>query len=215
MFHENDVDDDADGGLVTDGKGNAPSISSAKHQLKQLFTMREALFSQDGWGCQHVNQDTNWEVPSSPEPANKDASGPPMWKPNINNGTDLWESNLRNGGQPTTQQVPKPSWGHTPSSNLGGTWGEDDDGADSTSVWTGPSANTPAAGASVGGVNASNVSTGVGGTSNGPQWGQGIVGVGLGTTGNSSASTAGALPVLTPGCKYTLTIYVCNIYLIY
>lgn len=166
--------------------------------------MREALFSQDGWGCQHVNQDTNWEVPSSPEPANKDSSGPPMWKPNINNGTDLWESNLRNGGQPPTQQVPKPSWGHTPSSNLGGTWGEDDDGADSTSVWTGPSANTSASGTSVG-PNASNVSSGVGvGTSNGPQWGQGIVGVGLGTTGNSGSSTAGALPVLTPGCKYTM-----------
>lgn len=200
---KNDVYDKVHNGLVSVGKRNEQTTSSAKYQLKQLSTMREALFSQDGWGCQHVNQDTNWEVPSSPEPANKDSSGPPMWKPNINNGTDLWESNLRNGGQPPTQQAAKPSWGHTPSSNLGGTWGEDDDGADSTSVWTGPSANTPAPGTSVG-VNASNVGAGVGvgvGTSNGPQWAQGIVGVGLGAAGNSSSGTTGALPVLTPGCK--------------
>ncbi|KAH8395735.1 hypothetical protein KR222_007550 [Zaprionus bogoriensis] len=167
--------------------------------------MREALFSQDGWGCQHVNQDTNWEVPSSPEPANKDPSGQPMWKPNINNGTDLWESNLRNGGQPPAQQVPKPSWGHTPSSNLGGTWGEDDDGADSTSVWTGPSTNTVSSNTPVGG-NVSGVSAGVGpSTAAGPQWGQNLVGVsvsvgvGLGSTANNTSGTTGALPVLTPG----------------
>ncbi|ALC48141.1 gw [Drosophila busckii] len=160
--------------------------------------MREALFSQDGWGCQHVNQDTNWEVPSSPEPANKDPSGPPMWKPNINNGTDLWESNLRNGGQPPAQQVPKPSWGHTPSSNLGGTWGEDDDGVDSTSVWTGQSGNSAASGPSVS-ANPAAVGAGVGGSS-GPQWGQGVgVGVGIGATGNSSTAGTGALPVA-QGC---------------
>lgn len=35
---------------------------TTKIQLEQLTTMREALFSQDGWGCQHVNQDTNWDV---------------------------------------------------------------------------------------------------------------------------------------------------------
>ncbi|EDW83596.2 uncharacterized protein Dwil_GK13697, isoform C [Drosophila willistoni] len=170
--------------------------------------MREALFSQDGWGCQHVNQDTNWEVPSSPEPANKDPSGPPMWKPSINNGTDLWESNLRNGGQPTAQQqVPKPSWGHTPSSNLGGTWGEDDDGADSSNVWTGgggsAGAMTSAAGSGPGaaivGVNPSGVNVGIGGSvgasGGGPQWG-------LTSTGNNSTGTSGggALPVVTPGC---------------
>lgn len=163
--------------------------------------MREALFSQDGWGCQHVNQDTNWEVPSSPEPANKDPSVPSMWKPNINNGTDLWESNLRNGGQPPAQQVPKPSWGHTPSSNLGGTWGEDDDGADSTSVWTGQSSNSAASNVPVG-ANVPGV-----GSSTAPQWGQGVgVGVGVGvplnTAGNNSVPTTGALPVVAPGCKY-------------
>lgn len=132
--------------------------------------MREALFSQDGWGgvsiylffnnwireiCkliwfkftelnlkrflkfifqifsikQHVNQETNWETPGSPEQGVKsdsqgnsgNASGvsAPMWKPNINNGTDLWEANLRNGGQPPAQPQNKTPWNHTPSTNLG------------------------------------------------------------------------------------------------
>nr|XP_021192505.2 protein Gawky isoform X1 [Helicoverpa armigera]XP_021192521.2 protein Gawky isoform X1 [Helicoverpa armigera]XP_049699497.1 protein Gawky isoform X1 [Helicoverpa armigera] len=124
---------------------NANSTSSAK--IEQLNSMREALFSQDGWGGQHVNQDTNWDVPGSPEPGpgkveNQPAGGPPAWKPNINNGaflgTDLWEANLRNGGQPPPQPAAKTPWGHTPTTNIGGTWGEDDDVADSANVWTGP-----------------------------------------------------------------------------
>lgn len=50
--------------------GGGTSTAAAKNQLEQLTTMREALFSQDGWGCQHVNQETNWDVPGSPEPMN-------------------------------------------------------------------------------------------------------------------------------------------------
>lgn len=138
--------------------GGGTSTAAAKNQLEQLNTMREALFSQDGWGCQHVNQDTNWDVPGSPEPINTagnivkadtnsqagnagNAGGPPVWKPNINNGTELWEANLRNGGQPPPAPAQKTPWGHTPSSNLGGTWGEDDDGVDSANVWTGAPSN--------------------------------------------------------------------------
>ncbi|XP_012255062.2 protein Gawky isoform X3 [Athalia rosae] len=130
----------ATGNSASTPAGNNPS---SKQQLEQLNTMREALFSQDGWGCQHVNQDTNWEVPSSPEPSmTKD--GVPMWKPPVNNGTDLWEANLRNGGQPPPQQTAKTPWGHTPSTNIGGTWGEDDDAADSSNMWTGaPTPNQP------------------------------------------------------------------------
>ncbi|XP_026317598.1 protein Gawky isoform X5 [Hyposmocoma kahamanoa] len=123
---------------------NTNSTSSAK--IEQLNSMREALFSQDGWGGQHVNQDTNWDVPGSPEPGSKAeptaSGGPPAWKPNVNNGaflgTDLWEANLRNGGQPPPQPAAKTPWGHTPTTNIGGTWGEDDDAADSANVWTGP-----------------------------------------------------------------------------
>lgn len=68
-----------------------------------------------------------------------------MWKPPVNNGTDLWEANLRNGGQPPPQQQAKTPWGpHTPSTNIGGTWGEDDEAADSSNMWTGaPAPNQP------------------------------------------------------------------------
>lgn len=66
-----------------------------------------------------------------------DGSNAPPWKPAVNNGTELWEANLRNGGQPPPQAQPKTPWGHTPSTNIGGTWGEDDDVADSSNVWTG------------------------------------------------------------------------------
>ncbi|XP_036223041.1 protein Gawky isoform X2 [Bactrocera oleae] len=171
--------------------GGGTSAAAAKNQLEQLNTMREALFSQDGWGCQHVNQDTNWEVPSSPEPTNKDPSaGPTMWKPTINNGTDLWELNLRNGGQPPVQPVQKTPWGHTPSSNLGGTWGEDDDGTESSSVWTG-SSNNPSTAGTVGvtGVNATAV--GGNGPGNNAQWGQTAVGIVVGSTNNTTGTASG------------------------
>ncbi|XP_045477567.1 protein Gawky isoform X3 [Harmonia axyridis] len=115
----------------------ATTNSTTKQQLEQLSNMREAIFSQDGWGGQHVNQDTNWDIPGSPEPPNKiDGSGNLPWKPSVNNGTELWEANLRNGGQPPPQPQQKAPWGHTPSSNIGGTWGEDDE-TDSSNVWTG------------------------------------------------------------------------------
>lgn len=90
---------------------------------------------------QYVNQDTNWDIPSSPEPPLKTdgSSGSAPWKPPVNNGTELWEANLRNGGQPALPQQKTP-WGHTPSNNIGGTWGEDDD-VDSSNVWTGVNPN--------------------------------------------------------------------------
>ncbi|XP_065162947.1 protein Gawky isoform X3 [Atheta coriaria] len=136
------------------------SGNSTKQQLEQLSNMREAIFSQDGWGGQYVNQDTNWDIPDYPEPAIKldggaASSGPP-WKPPVNNGTDLWEANLRNGGQPPPQPQQKTPWGHTPSTNIGGTWGEDDDVSDSSSVWTGGPAGPPQQwGGNVGANNAS------------------------------------------------------------
>ncbi|XP_014240799.1 protein Gawky [Cimex lectularius] len=143
---------------ATAGKGGLPSqqttptsnpsnsSNSTKQQMEQLNTMREALFSQDGWGGQNVNQDIVWDIPGSPEPGNKEnnnAAAVPIWKLPINNGTDLWEANLRNGGIPPPQnQAQKTAWGHTPSSNIGGTWGEDDE-MDTSNFWTGvPAAGT-------------------------------------------------------------------------
>lgn len=108
--------------------------------------MREALFAQDGWGSENVDQDTQWDVPASPEPSGKTdpnsaTSGPtagiPMWK--TNTGTELWEANLRNGGQLPQQQPPvqKTPWG--PANNYGGTWGEDDEANEPGNVWNGAS----------------------------------------------------------------------------
>lgn len=123
--------------------GGGTSAVAAKNQLEQLNSMREALFAQDGWSCQNVNQDTNWDVPGSPEPGPRGEPGTPSagvshWKShNINNGTELWEANLRNGGQPPPQPVQKTPWNHTPTTNIGGTWGEEDeDNSESTNVWT-------------------------------------------------------------------------------
>lgn len=82
-------------------------------------------------------------------------SGPPAWKPPVNNGTELWEANLRNGGQPPPQPQQKTPWGHTPSTNIGGTWGEDDD-ADSSNVWTGVPSNQQQWGGASAGSNANN-----------------------------------------------------------
>ncbi|CAG7822859.1 unnamed protein product [Allacma fusca] len=136
--------------------GSSGNSSVTSKQIEQLNSMRDALFSHDGWGGQNVNQDSGWDIPGSPEPQHKDlggmggnagsSTGAATWKANVNNGTDLWEANLRNGGapppQPATQKAP---WGHTPSTNIGGTWGEEDDGADSSNVWTGvpPASNAP------------------------------------------------------------------------
>lgn len=80
-----------------------------------------------------MNQDTGWDIPGSPEPGMKEGG----WKTNVNNGTELWEANLRNGGQPPPQPAAKTPWGHTPSTNIGGTWGEDDDTTDNTNMWQG------------------------------------------------------------------------------
>ncbi|XP_058815309.1 protein Gawky-like [Topomyia yanbarensis] len=117
-------------------------------KLERLNTMIEALHAVDGWGSENVNQDSRWDVPASPEPGSKPdpnsaISGPtagiPMWK--TNTGTEIWEANLRNGGQmPQQQPVQKTPWG--PSTNIGGTWGEDDDASESNTVWNGATAGT-------------------------------------------------------------------------
>ncbi|XP_071444399.1 protein Gawky isoform X1 [Hetaerina americana] len=166
------------GGSGSNGGPNGGSTSnSTTKQLEQLNSMREALFSQDGWGGQHVNQDTGWDIPASPEPGAKDSGA--VWKPNVNNGTDLWEANLRNGGQPPPQQAQKTPWGHTPASNIGGTWGEDDDVGDSSNVWTG----VPSSGGGGGGG---------GGAGMGAAGGPGASGPGPGGAGAGGQWTGGS-----------------------
>ncbi|XP_062546138.1 protein Gawky-like isoform X2 [Armigeres subalbatus] len=131
-------------------QGDTPA-AQPNPKLERLNTMIEALHALDGWGSENVNQDSRWDVPASPEPGSKPdpnsaTSGPhagiPMWK--TNTGTEIWEANLRNGGQmPQQAPVQKTPWG--PSTNLGGTWGEDDDTNEPGSVWNGASGmNQPA-----------------------------------------------------------------------
>uniref|UniRef100_A0A182JP22 UBA domain-containing protein n=1 Tax=Anopheles christyi TaxID=43041 RepID=A0A182JP22_9DIPT len=144
-------------GAATASAGGAAAAvvqsSAAKNQLEHLNSLRESLFAQDGWGSENVDQDTQWDVPASPEPSGKTdpnsaTSGPtagiPMWK--TNTGTELWEANLRNGGQLPQQQPPvqKTPWG--PANNYGGTWGEDDEANEPGSVWNGAMGGASVAG---------------------------------------------------------------------
>lgn len=60
-------------------------------------------------------------------------------------GTDLWEANLRNGGQPPPRVEKTTPWGsHTPASNIGGTWGVDDDIGDTNNMWNPQQSQWPA-----------------------------------------------------------------------
>lgn len=125
------------GGIAASSGATTPSACKPD----PLANFRDIIYSQDGWGGNQVNQDTHWDVPASPEPANKEI---PLWKQTASNGTEVWEVNLRNGGQaPPPISQPKAPWGHhTPSNNLGGTWGEDDESTEPSSMWTGaPSSN--------------------------------------------------------------------------
>ena len=52
-------------GLPPSEGANQGSNGTTNKQLEQLNSVREALFSQDGWGCQHVKQGTSWDVGAS------------------------------------------------------------------------------------------------------------------------------------------------------
>ncbi len=116
-------------------EANANGSSTASKQLEQLNSVREALFSQDGWGGCNVKQDTSWDIDGSGangRATNGDAQPKEtnMWNSQQrNDGTDLWKSNL--SGQPAAPK-PQPSnpWGHTPQNPTDyKNWGEDEEGA--------------------------------------------------------------------------------------
>ena len=146
------------------GKGLPPSEAATSQnsnggtnkQLEQLNSVREALFSQDGWGCQHVKQDTSWDVgagaaaaaaaaaavaavapaPALPtEPTGPAGAAPKpdnmQWTPpgssGKNDGTDLWRTTLSGVPQPA-KPAPTTPWGnHTPAHPADyKTWGEPD-----------------------------------------------------------------------------------------
>lgn len=147
-----------------------------------MANYRDVIYSQDGWGGNQVNQDTQWDVPTSPEP--KDI---PMWKQTASNGTEVWEVNLRNGGQapPPVPQTKAPWGSHTPATNLGGTWGEDDESTEPSSMWTGVPSNSNNNGpTNWGGPNPLAGPMGTGGPSSVPVPGGMSVPVGMASSGN-------------------------------
>ncbi|XP_037074115.1 protein Gawky-like [Pollicipes pollicipes] len=107
--------------------------------------MRAAITATEGWSSSQVNQDTNWDIPTSPEPSDKEPPATVVaWKlPGVNNGLDVWQANLRNGGVPAAKAMDAQWSHHIPQSNLGGTWGEDDDSAQANSMWTGAPSGPP------------------------------------------------------------------------
>ena len=150
------------------GAGASAASASTSKQLEQLNSVREALFSQDGWGGANVKQDTSWDVdqtPGAPGGASSSGGGGGMRAPNgmdapsamaketnmwggpaptnggppRNDGTDLWKSTL--SGQPmiTKQAQPNP-WDHKPQNPTDyKNWGEEDDGGNQGGNHGGPS----------------------------------------------------------------------------
>jgi len=127
------------------GKGLPPSEPATSQangttnkQLEQLNSVREALFSQDGWGGQNVKQDTSWDVGATqPEPSSSSAQAPTkadsmQWQAPAgtgrNDGTDLWKSTLSGVPQPIKPQPTTPWGNHTPAHPADyKTWGEPED----------------------------------------------------------------------------------------
>ena len=154
-------------GLPPSEGANQGSNGTTNKQLEQLNSVREALFSQDGWGCQNVKQDTSWDVgasagaqpPTSEPPAA--AAAPPVpgapqqppkgdsmqWTPPggapKNDGTDLWRSTLSGVPQPAKPQPSTPWGNHTPANPADyKEWGREDGGMGDTGMpGNGPSDN--------------------------------------------------------------------------
>lgn len=76
---------------------------------------------------QGINQDTAWDVPSSPHLSPKEGS---TWTSSTSTGTEIWENNIRhhikNSTEKAQTQMREP-WGHNPISHIGGTWGEEEE----------------------------------------------------------------------------------------
>lgn len=123
-------------GLPPSEPATNPTNGTTNKQLEQLNSVREALFSQDGWGGQNVKQDTSWDVgapaaeplPAAASPAAKADSM--QWQApsqGRNDGTDLWKSTLSGVPPAPKPQVATPWGNHTPTNPADyKNWGEDD-----------------------------------------------------------------------------------------
>ncbi|XP_077526607.1 trinucleotide repeat containing adaptor protein gawky isoform X2 [Haemaphysalis longicornis] len=142
------------GAEAADPKGSSSSssggMSRSVMEEQPISELRRLAAFSEGWGQTAINQEAPWELP--PSPGTKDPPTGPPWRAPVNNGTEIWENNLRssraggnkqpNPGGPQaaqgsgqcSQQQP---WGsHTPTSHIGGTWGEEDE-APPSNMWTG------------------------------------------------------------------------------
>lgn len=91
-----------------------------------------------------INQDKAWDLPPSPQSSPNESSL--CGKNSSTTGTEIWENAVRQNTKGTISsstnksQQPSQPWGHTPTTHIGGTWGEEED---VSNVWTGvPSSNT-------------------------------------------------------------------------
>ncbi|KAF8797040.1 Protein Gawky like protein [Argiope bruennichi] len=119
-------------GLPGEPTQEAPTSSRDRAEQEAQEFRKKAAFSQ-GWGQNGVNQDTPWDVDDNTQDGSKEST---TWRA-PNNGTEIWETNLRmnKGGAPavaTPTTAPPPPWGHTPATNIGGHWGEEEQ---SSSQW--------------------------------------------------------------------------------
>ena len=94
------------------GAGASAASASTSKQLEQLNSVREALFSQDGWGGANVKQDTSWDVdqtPGAPGGASSGGGGGGMRAPNGMDAPSAMakETNMWGGPAPTNGGPPR------------------------------------------------------------------------------------------------------------
>ncbi|XP_054718989.1 LOW QUALITY PROTEIN: protein Gawky-like [Uloborus diversus] len=112
--------------------------NAARDREQEAKELRVKAAYSEGWGQNSVNQETSWDVPISPPPeGGKEQPPSAVWRATVNNGTEIWENNLRmSKGAGSSAPVPTtsaPPWGHTPATNIGGHWGDDD----ASNMWSG------------------------------------------------------------------------------
>ena len=143
----------------TTSTASASNGSTSKH-LEQLNSVREALFSQDGWGGSNVKQDSAWNVEGIPAPTNAGLNqpAPVPGGPGGNGGSSEGSGNSGGGkesntwgtaggsghrndgtdlwrvnlsGQPpAAKPQPNNAWNHTPQNNTDFKQWGVDDGGD-------------------------------------------------------------------------------------
>ncbi|KAG8197988.1 hypothetical protein JTE90_029382 [Oedothorax gibbosus] len=125
--------------MENDQDNSGGSASKVMRMEENVNESQMAAAFSEGWGQRGINQDTAWEVPSSPHLSpTKDTSATWSNSNNASSGTEIWENNVRHPLKgPATkmpQQVREPWGSHTPTTHIGGTWGEEED---TTNLWTG------------------------------------------------------------------------------